>query len=773
MVWKDMQKWFEDPETFYDDVENWWKDFYGEVDTLATSIGDQFEYWWWQLNREGRKVDDAISEWFEKDIVGWFEGPVKDFLEGPVVDVVRDVTNFFEGPVADAVDDVGKFFHNLFNFGRRKKRAVSSVPSPNPFPRFRRGLRNLFGRLKRPRTNPRPRTASRPNGRSGSSNPRAGCNCPCRRRKPTPVPTQPPLATTPLPNSQSQPFDSQSQFYNPQSRPSNRRHQNSRHSSQRRGGVSKLTNYCNHLPHITVLLNRPPSQPQLHQSITTPVLLDTGSSVSLISLELATYLGLIINPSRLAIQGIGGEQEVEGVSLVSVTLGQPPHSKTIGVQVYVIPSEAAGNHLLLGVNFLGAVGKITFEFLPRRVSFWVATQVETFPFLSGGTELPEDDSMDVYHRLPKLRKRNPSQCSYRVEVIPVSGRPVLLLPYDAAFKALAHLLPLSEGLPLVWELGEAFGDLIREFPSPDGWDWSTTYHCLTAFSIYACLHNCVGCMRRRAVMAQEKSATLIKRERRWDWAYHNQPHLPCKVDPGYCATVLPAHIPDTFWGRWAHLGQGGRYDEDPYRYLIDYYPQCTFWHTPDQRRYESRGLPMAYYPEVPVAHYWPFLWNRPEEEGFFLLLQALDGLLSELEEAWALRDEWRIYRAGNINLVESQLYPHSILTVLPGLHFPMFPPRDEEISEEEYECWIRSVEEYEEEAARYTGRTCEWGFLQRTLNRMDHRRYISAYDVKRRYGRPDPVTLQRYGMIRRDRHRQKSKKEGWKLNPYPHLPPIY
>ena len=351
MVWKDMQKWFEDPETFYDDVENWWKDFYGEVDSLATSIGNQFEDWWWQLNAEGRKIDRAIADWFEKDVVNWFEGPVKDF---------------FEGPVADAVHSVGNFFHGLFSFGfgGRKKREVSSIPSPDPFPRFRRGLRNLLGRMKRPRTNSRPNTASRPKGGSRPSNPRPRCNCPCRRRKPTPTPSKSPLTTTLPPNPRSQPFDSQSyypnsqlQSYNSQSYHSNPRSQNPKHAPQKNRGISKLMNYCNMLPHITVYLNRAHSQPQLLQSIPTPVLLDTGSTVSLISKELVRYLGLIINPSRLTIQGLGGKRQVEGVTLLSVTIGQPPNHQTHGVQAYVIPSGYADTHLLLGVNFLGAVGK--------------------------------------------------------------------------------------------------------------------------------------------------------------------------------------------------------------------------------------------------------------------------------------------------------------------------------------------------------------------------------------------------------------------------------
>ena len=180
---------------------------------------------------------------------------------------------------------------------------------------------------------------------------------------------------------------------------------------------------------------------------------------------------------------------------------------------------------------------------------------------------------------------------------------------------------------------------------------------------------------------------------------------------------------------------------------------------------------MAYYPEVLVAHRWPFLYNTPEEEGFFLLLQALDGLLSDLEEMWALQDEWRIYRARNPNLVESQLYPHYILNVLPGIKFPMYRSRDEDESEEEYECWLRSVDENEEESSRYSSRLCEWGFLQRTLNRMDRRSVISAWDLGRRYGAPDPVTLHHYSQIRWEK--RKKGKKGRYFNPLPHLPPIY
>ena len=88
-------------------------------------------------------------------------------------------------------------------------------------------------------------------------------------------------------------------------------------------------------------------------------------------------------------------------------------------------------------------------------------------------------------KLPALKKHTPTHCSYHIEAHPISGRPSLPLPYSSAYKALAHLLPLSEGLPVVWELGEAFGTLIGEFPSPDGWGWATAYHCLTTF---ICVH---------------------------------------------------------------------------------------------------------------------------------------------------------------------------------------------------------------------------------------------------------------------------------------------
>ena len=99
----------------------------------------------------------------------------------------------------------------------------------------------------------------------------------------------------------------------------------------------------------------------------------------------------------------------------------------------------------------------------------------------------------------------------------------------------------------------------------------------------------MGCMRRRVVIAQERSPTLIKAEGRWDDAVLSQPHLPCKVDPGYPATVIPAGIPDTFWGCMAHLGQGGRMNEDPYEFLEGFHSETVLWHTPDVWKYQSRG----------------------------------------------------------------------------------------------------------------------------------------------------------------------------------------